>query len=85
VGDVINFGKPLDLKALKERYLGMKIILAKTEFIIEDLVGVEKGVKMKLRNKTNNKVGFAMDSKTKEDVVFSLAYCEEVILQCLKG
>ena len=84
MADVINFGKPLDLKALKERYLGMKIILAKTEFIIEDLVAVEEGVKMKLRNQTNNKVGFAMDSKTKKETIFALEDCEKVIFRCLK-
>jgi len=55
VGKMINFTKPLDLKELKEQYLGVDIVLAKTEFTIEDLVGVEEGVKMKLRNKTNKK------------------------------
>jgi len=56
--------------------------LAKTEFIIEDLVAVEEGVKMKLRNKINNKVGFAMDSKTKKETIFTLGDCERVILRC---
>jgi len=57
VGKVIDFIKPLDLKALKERYLGVEMVLAKTEFTLDDFVAVENGVKMKLRNQSNNKIG----------------------------
>ena len=81
---MIDFTKSLDLKVLKERYLGVEIVLEKREFIIDDLKEVKNGVKIKMRERSTNRSGFAIDSKTKEDVIFTLEDCEKVILKCWK-
>ena len=84
IGKVIDFTKSLDLKELKERYLGLDIVLGDKKFIIDDLVEVESGVKIKVRDKNSDVIRFAIDSQTTKDAVFSLGDCEKVIWKCQK-
>ncbi len=59
-------------------------MLGNREFTVDDFVIVENGVKVKMQDNTTNKVGFAIDSKTKKEAIFTLEDCEQIILRCRK-
>ncbi|SFV67516.1 hypothetical protein MNB_SV-14-170 [hydrothermal vent metagenome] len=84
IGKVIDFKKPLDLEELKERYLGVEILLSNQEFILEEFVAVKNGVKIKIRDKLTNDCRFFTDSQSKKDAIFTLEYWESIILKVLK-
>ncbi|SFV71276.1 hypothetical protein MNB_SV-13-574 [hydrothermal vent metagenome] len=74
----------MDLEVLKERYLGVEILLSNQEFILEEFVAVKNGAKIKIRDKLTNDSRFFMDSQSKKDAIFTLEYWESIILKVLK-
>jgi len=84
IGDKIDFSKKPTVTALKRRFVNRTIKIGGQERIIVDLVAVESGVKVKVKE-DNGEEKFIISSETQTDMIFELENCQKVILEILSS
>jgi hypothetical protein len=82
VGDKINFAKTPTIKEIEKRFLNQKVMIGGGEEKICELVQIENGLNVKVKNK-NGEVRTIIDNNTKKDMFFTLKRCQDILFGLL--